>query len=242
MPALIASPAAKMLRAKLSPDFLSQTFWLFAFPFGLQERKRHTTTFSRAPTLFDKTCGSFLFLPQYSNTFRRPKSIRYQQPVDGSKSKALLANKGCGVEFSTILRISSGKSDVDDLPRPRMRTDNGSMLLASHFTLPIAAETSVASNGIEEWAAPADRSVAKHHYMPIMGLHAIQKFRTGQIESVPNHDCCPAHVPEIIADFGLACRRAQAAHQRPGRFSQGGSPCWPRDQPNGVDGSVVRLL
>jgi hypothetical protein len=165
-----------------------------------------------------------------SSSSKAPATFSQLQPESKSTS-ALAANKSCGVEFSTILRISSGKSDVDDLPRPRMRTDNGSMLLASHFTLPIAAETSVASNGIEEWAAPANRSVAKHHYMPIVGLHAIQKFRTGQIESVPNHDCCPAHVPEIIADFGLACRRVQAAHQRPGRFSQGGSPCWPRDQP-----------
>ena len=31
------------------------------------------------------------------------------------------------MEFSTILRISSGKSDVDDLPRPWMRTNNRSM-------------------------------------------------------------------------------------------------------------------
>ena len=135
--------------------------------------------------------------PQYPNAFRQPKSIRYQQPVDGSKSKASLANKGCGIDFSTILRISTVKSDVDDLPRPRMRTNNRSMLLASHFTLPIATRTSEGSNGIKEWAAPANRSVAKHHYMPIVGVHAIQKFRTGQIESVSNHDCCPAHVRRL---------------------------------------------
>jgi hypothetical protein len=113
------------------------------------------------------------------------------------------------VEFSTILRTSSGKSDVDDLPRPRMRTNNRSMLLAGHFTLPIVAGTSVASNGIEEWAAPANRSVAKHHYMPIVGFHAIQKFRARQIESVSNHDCCCAHVPENYSRFRRKCRQSR---------------------------------
>jgi hypothetical protein len=86
------------------------------------------------------------------------------------------------------------------------------MLLAGHFTLPIAAGiTSVASNGIEEWAAPANRPVAKHHYMPIVGFHAIQKLRAGQPESVSNHKLLPPKVPEDYSRFGGTCRRVQAA-------------------------------
>ena len=105
-----------------------------------------------------------------------------------------------------------------------MRTNNGSMLLASHFTLPIATRTSEGSNGIKEWAAPANRSVAKHHYMPIVGVHAIQKFRTGQIESVSNHDCCPAHVRRLalrVTTRGASGSRRGRLAPKYGRVARG---------------------
>src|SRR6266498_3349094 len=62
------------------------------------------------------------------------------------------------------------------------------MLLAGHFTFPLAAGTRVASDGIIKSAAATHRAVTQHHDMPVVGFHAVQKPCLGQIKSVPDHD------------------------------------------------------
>src|SRR6266852_318639 len=66
------------------------------------------------------------------------------------------------------------------------------MLLAGHFTFPLAAGTSVASDGIIKSTAPSHRAVTQHHYMSVVGFHAVQKPCLSQIKSVPDHDGCRA--------------------------------------------------
>src|SRR6266478_7859259 len=66
------------------------------------------------------------------------------------------------------------------------------MLLAGHFTFPLAARTSVASDGIIKSATPTHRAVTQHHYMSVVGFHAVQKPCLSQIKSVPDHDGCRA--------------------------------------------------
>src|SRR6266446_10468419 len=66
------------------------------------------------------------------------------------------------------------------------------MLLAGHFTFPLAAGTRVASDGIIKSTAATHRAVAQHHDMPVVGFHAVQKPGLGQIKSVPDHDGCRA--------------------------------------------------
>src|SRR6266576_2282150 len=66
------------------------------------------------------------------------------------------------------------------------------MLLAGHFTFPLAVRTRVASDGIVKSTAATHRAVTQHHDMSIVGFHAVQKPCLSQIKSVPDHDGCRA--------------------------------------------------
>src|SRR2546429_6704283 len=68
------------------------------------------------------------------------------------------------------------------------------MLLAGHFTFPLAARTSVASDGVIKSTAATHRAVAQHHDMSVVGFHAVEKPCLSQIKSVPDHDGCRAIV------------------------------------------------
>jgi flavin reductase (DIM6/NTAB) family NADH-FMN oxidoreductase RutF len=65
------------------------------------------------------------------------------------------------------------------------------MLSARHFTFPLAARTSVASNAIVISTAPTHRAITQHHDVSIVGVHAVQKPCLSQIKSVSNHDLMP---------------------------------------------------
>src|SRR5258705_13000513 len=64
------------------------------------------------------------------------------------------------------------------------------MLLAGHFTFPLAVGTCVATDGIIKSTAATHRAVTQHHDMSVVGFHAVQKPCLGQIKSVPDHDGC----------------------------------------------------
>src|ERR1700731_1937168 len=65
------------------------------------------------------------------------------------------------------------------------------MLLARHFTFPLAVRASVASDGIIKSTAPTHRAITQHHDMSVVGVHAVQKRCLSLIKSIPNHDLMP---------------------------------------------------
>src|SRR5215469_4502403 len=67
------------------------------------------------------------------------------------------------------------------------------MLSARHFTYPLAARTSVASDRIIIATAPTHRAITQHHDMSVVGVHAVQKPRLSEINSIPNHDLMPCN-------------------------------------------------
>jgi len=95
-------------------------------------------------------------------------------------SKASFSHQRRGFEFGAIIGIRSGKSGVDQLSSRREpnRECKGSrgVLLIGHFTLPIAAGTTIGANEIKERGAAAQRAVAQHEYAIIAAVHAIQRF------------------------------------------------------------------
>jgi hypothetical protein len=74
----------------------------------------------------------------------------------------LLAKERCGINFSALIVIRSRKYDGDDLSRPESRSESSRMLLGCRFALPFAAGTSVATNGVKEWATAVHLAVAQH--------------------------------------------------------------------------------
>src|SRR5215468_5047132 len=80
------------------------------------------------------------------------------------------------------------------------------MLSACHFTFPLAARTSVASDGIIKSTAPTHRAITQHHDMPVVGFHAVKKRCLSQIKSVPNHDLMPRNREHLPGRPGKTAR------------------------------------
>ena len=80
--------------------------------------------------------------------------IRLQQPIVHFERDTSLANKDKALSFEGQFTVGAGKRQANDLSRPQSRGKSGRVLLADHLAFPLAAaETSVASNGVEERAA-----------------------------------------------------------------------------------------
>jgi hypothetical protein len=112
-----------------------------------------------------------------------------QQSQDRFEPNTLLAHERYSVDFSTIIAVGPGKSQANDLSRPGVFPMKGRMLLGGRFSLPLAAGTAIAANGIKERTTAVQLAIVQNDDVDIGDAYTVQHRRGDFIKPVPNHDC-----------------------------------------------------